>query len=350
MQEPSRHQEFSCRVCLQRTRCAVHPLAEMMYGTRESFDYAHCSSCGCLQIVDIPHDLGRHYPADYYSMAPRAEAPALSGIKRRVAQWYCRGAALRPAAPLGRLLRRALPVPTDFAAHGHYLVDSALRSADERILDVGCGASPYLLAAFKRCGFANVQGIDPFVGGDLNYQGVPVRRCTLDQVGGEFGLIMFNHSLEHVPDPLGTLQQAARLLRPGGTCLVRIPVMGTWFWRRFGRHWVELDAPRHLYLFEVKSLQRLAQSAGLVLRRTVFDSAAWELAASVRYEQGVSLKSSADVNDGFSAAELDGFARQARQLNADNDGGRACFYLERPLAGQRAPVSAQPAAAAAAAG
>lgn len=329
MVKPIRTLLFTCRICERHAESDVFRLREMMYGSREVFDYVRCSHCGCLQIVDLPADLARFYPDDYYSMQPREEPAEYTGFKRRVAQWYCRSAVLAPESRLGQALRRYLPMPTDFAAYGAYLTESGLGSAQEKILDVGCGASPYLLAAMRRCGFLQVEGIDPFIDADLVYAGVPVRRRTVDQVEGEYGLVMFHHSLEHAPDPVGTLRQASRLLRPGGTCLVRVPVMGTYFWRRFGEHWVELDAPRHLHAFSTDAMRVLGERAGLALHKTVFDSTPWEIAASLRYEQGIPLRGGTSAQADFSPAELAEFRAQTQALNARQDGGRACFYFKR---------------------
>ena len=329
MNKPIRHQPFACRICSERAESEIFPLREMMYGSHETFEYARCSNCGCLQILEVPADLGRYYPQDYYSMQPREEPLEYRGIKRRVAQWYCRSAALTPSSILGRTVRRLLPMPTDFALIGDYLIKSRLCSSGDKILDVGCGASPYRLAAMRRCGFSNVEGIDPFIEKDLTYDGVPVLRRTIDQLEGEYGLVMFHHSLEHTPDPLGTLRHAARLLRAGGTCLVRVPVMGTYFWVRFGENWVELDPPRHLYSFSVDAMRILGEQTGLMLKKVAFDSNAWEIAASIRYERGIPLRSTPTPTDGFSAAELSEFHKKVQELNDNQDAGRACFYFER---------------------
>lgn len=330
---------FTCRVCCETTSAEVHTAREMMYGTRETFDYLRCGSCGCLQIADIPADLGRHYPGNYYSQVPRKEPPA----KGRLAAWltrrYCIASSLRPASPLTALLRQWLPLPGDFAEFGDYLVQARLRSARERILDVGCGASPHRLVAFRRCGFLNVEGIDPFIAADTQYHGVPVRKCTIDEVTGQFGLIMFHHSLEHVPDPVSALSGAARLLRPGGICLVRVPVVGTWFWRHFGIDWVELDAPRHLHLLSQESVGRLAEQAGFRVLRTVFDSGVWELSGSIRYQRNIAMR---EIDPDPQARHNEDKVRPAQrrfveQLNALGDAGRACFTLERLV--HAAPLS-----------
>jgi SAM-dependent methyltransferase len=329
MNKPIRHQPFACRICSKRAESEIFLLSEMMHGTRETFEYAKCSNCGCLQILEIPADLGRYYPQDYYSMQPRDEPDEYKGIKRLIAQWYCRSAALTPSSILGHTVRRLLPMPTDFVSYGTYLIESRLRSSRDKILDVGCGASPNRLAAFRRCGFRNVEGVDPFIEKDHIYEGVPVLRRTIDQLEGEYGLVMLHHSLEHTPDPVGTLRHAARLLRPDGTCLIRVPVMGTYFWRRFGENWVELDPPRHLYSFSVDAMRLLGEQTGLRLYKTTFDSSAWEIAASIRYERGIPLRSTQKSTDGFSATELSEFNKKAQELNDNQDAGRACFYFKR---------------------
>lgn len=322
---------FACRVCSETTEAEVHTAREMMFGTRESFDYLRCAACGCLQIASVPTDLGRHYPTDYYSQLPRREPPAKQGLAGWLTRRYCVASSLRPESPLTALLRHWLPMPWDFAEFGDYLVQARLQDARERILDVGCGASPHRLAAMRRCGFPNVEGVDPFIAADTRYHGVSVRKCTIDEVTGRFGLVMFHHALEHVTDPVSALQHAARLLRPGGTCLVRVPVVGTYFWRHFGTDWVELDAPRHLYLLSQEAIGRLADRTGFRVRRTVFDSGVWELAGSLRYQRNIALREPDPDPQAAQKADQDRPAqrRLVEQLNCLGDAGRACFTLER---------------------
>src|SRR5690606_17433258 len=174
-------------------------------------------------------------------------------------------------------------VPYDLRNLGSYLLHSKLSRFDERILDVGCGTSPHRLAAMKRCGFPNVEGIDPFIASDTDYHGIQVRRCRIQDVDGIFGFVMFHHSLEHVHRPAEDLAHAARILRKAGVCLVRIPVMGTALWQRYGVNWVELDAPRHLHLLSRRTVDLLAEMTGFRVTRVEFDSSGWELAWSELY-------------------------------------------------------------------
>lgn len=325
--------DLSCRICGATTAAERFELRELMYGTGERFDYAICAACGCLQIHPIPDDLARHYPPGYYSQLPRDEPARGSALKRALVRMYGRTQAMRPASVRASLLRRLLPEPVDFAEVGDYLEQGRLGSGSDRILDVGCGASPHRLAAMARCGFGRCEGVDPFIDSDTVYHGIPVRKCTIDNVQGEFGLVMFHHSLEHVPDPVETLRHAARLLRPGGRCVVRIPVFGTFMWREFGPDWVELDPPRHLYLMSLASVGELARRSGFKVVRTKFDSEPWELAGSLKCRSGRPLRGP-DAED---MPPVHTFADQVDQLNRLSDAGRACFTLERLVPGLRDP-------------
>lgn len=39
----------------------------MMFGFRDEFTYFECSKCGCIQIIEIPRNMGKYYTPNYYS-------------------------------------------------------------------------------------------------------------------------------------------------------------------------------------------------------------------------------------------------------------------------------------------
>jgi predicted SAM-dependent methyltransferase len=97
-------------------------------------------------------------------------------------------------------------------------------------------------------------------------QGVEVHCGTLDDAPWppeSFDAILFNHSLEHIPDPGDALARAYRLLRPNGTVAIAVPNFGSWQRRLFGGSWFQLDVPRHLQHFERRTLVGLLQSSDL---------------------------------------------------------------------------------------
>ena len=44
----------------------TYVVREMMYGFKDEFDYFECGNCGCLQIEQIPDDLSKYYPENYW--------------------------------------------------------------------------------------------------------------------------------------------------------------------------------------------------------------------------------------------------------------------------------------------
>lgn len=57
----------SCRICGNAHQNQRFAAREMMFGSRDKFDYLECARCDCLQIEEVPADLSQYYPANYYA-------------------------------------------------------------------------------------------------------------------------------------------------------------------------------------------------------------------------------------------------------------------------------------------
>ncbi|MGC8006318.1 class I SAM-dependent methyltransferase, partial [Salmonella enterica] len=68
----------------------------------------------------------------------------------------------------------------------------------------------------------------------------------LDFNAYDFDVIMYNHSFEHLSNPVEHLQQAYRSLKSSGKLIIRIPTVSSFAWTKYGVNWVQLDAPRHI--------------------------------------------------------------------------------------------------------
>src|SRR5690606_13809129 len=113
---------------------------------------------------------------------------------------------------------------------------------------------------------------------------------------------------------------------------IRVPVADSWAWRHYGTDWVQLDAPRHLFLHTRRSLDLLAADAGLVVERVADDSGAFQFWGSEQYRRDIPLRDprSYAVNpraSDFTAAQIREFRRRAADLNARGEGDQASFYL-----------------------
>jgi hypothetical protein len=62
------------------------------------------------------------------------------------------------------------------------------------------------------------------------------------------------------------LEEARRILRPGGDVVIAVPNFSSWQARWSGPAWFHLDPPRHLYHFPVAALRTLLDSCGFARR------------------------------------------------------------------------------------
>ena len=157
--------------------------------------------------------------------------------------------------------------------------------------------------------------------------------------------MLFQHSLEHLPDQVGALAAARERLLPGGSIFVEVPVVDSYAWRTYGVDWVDLDAPRHLYLHSIRSLTRVAEAAGLAVARIAPMSSVFELLASEQYRRGIPLRAPDSiavrgVGALYTRAALAPWQRLARRLDVPGEAGRLAFYL-RP-AELAAPAARRP--------
>ena len=100
--------ELRCRICENVAGNKLHPAREMMFGTREAFNYVECAHCGTVQIAAIP-DLTRHYPKEYYSLSD--QMPEVDkAFKRRVAARFIGRYVVTGKNRLGRFLNKNRPL------------------------------------------------------------------------------------------------------------------------------------------------------------------------------------------------------------------------------------------------
>ncbi len=317
-----------CRICENTEHNTSYEVREMMLGLRDMHTYFECAECGCLQIAAVPDNIQEYYPnEDYYSYDA---VKAVSGIKGKLIKMRDRYAATGSCF-VGRLMQRLQP---------HDKLPSLRHagvSLESKILDVGCGAG-HLLHSMQEAGFKNLLGVDPFNAKELNYDnGLNIQAKAIHDLKGknEWDLIMFNHSFEHVFDQHDVLEKVMELLKPGGVCMIRIPTVTSWAWRSYGVDWVQLDAPRHLFLHSLQSMNVLAEQKNFKLENVVYDSFSFQQWGSEQYQKDIALhdENSYAVNPNkslFSDSDIREFETHSKELNDAKSGDQAAFYLRKP--------------------
>jgi 2-polyprenyl-3-methyl-5-hydroxy-6-metoxy-1,4-benzoquinol methylase len=173
------------------------------------------------------------------------------------------GADLRPAIAAGTWIVPLVHEKKrefDFAARG---LSHSSRGA-KCVLDVGCGDGFFLRLA-SSLGW-KTHGVEPDVvaANAAREWGCDVIVGSFEQAslpGGHFDLITMCHVIEHLIDPMASVRKAIALLRPGGHLWMATPNLESAAHARFGKNWIGLDAPRHMVLFNAKSISRLLSAA-----------------------------------------------------------------------------------------
>jgi len=87
-----------------------------------------------------------------------------------------------------------------------------------------------------------------------------------------FDLILLNHVLEHLEDPVPMLRAIRARLAPGGQLIIGVPNFASWQARFGGAKWFHLDVPRHVHHFTPKALGVLLGTCGIEIESISFVS------------------------------------------------------------------------------
>lgn len=314
----------SCRVCGGTGILESLSVREMMFGTREKFDYFRCADCHCLQLAAIPENMGDYYSRDYYSCRKLEDLSTSlkDRLKRRYLYPHMTRSKLGWNDGIGRMLLNFRSGPP--LQHWFEYLEGPV-PLDLPILDVGCGSGEDLLG-LRNSGFTCLLGVDPYLREPLRYKsGIEVRKCELSALTGSFGLITMHHVFEHLEDPKGTLITAKNLLSKNGQILIRIPLSDSAAFDKYRENWVQLDAPRHVTLQTRKSMEQLAKQVGLKIVRVAYDSSAFQFIGSERYTVDVPIVGDTDFE--LPEERIAFFKDEAVRLNRLEKGDQAAFVM-----------------------
>ncbi|MEJ7615965.1 MAG: class I SAM-dependent methyltransferase [Pyrinomonadaceae bacterium] len=187
--------------------------------------------------------MGKYYPPDYYSIPSSIEQLAAVEhhelYKIEIVQRFAAGGRLLEIGP-------ATGGFTRLAKQAGYEVE---------VIEMDARCCEFL---------AEVVGVRA-----INSNDAKTALLTTDS----YDIIALWHVIEHLPDPLETLQAAAEKLLPGGILILAAPNPEAFQFRVLKRYWTHVDAPRHVLLIPLQTLVKRVEELGLkVVMQTTTDA------------------------------------------------------------------------------
>lgn len=262
-----------CVVCASHLRPAFRGLNDKVFGTVGEWNFDRCENAACATL-HLAHDLTDQELASFYERYGTHAPPVITAggakkVYRSALAQICHRILGYPqhGGPMERLVSRLLqtiPYFREMAASRVYWLPHRLGGT---VIEVGFGNAQ---------GMVGLQTMGWQVAGcEFDPKCVEVARALgFDARQGSFAdcrfaddgydAVVSSHVIEHLPDPAAFFAEVFRVLKPGGTLVMRTPNIASKDARDSGADWRGLEVPRHLTIHSGWSLKTLARNAGFV--------------------------------------------------------------------------------------
>jgi len=261
----------ACPLCGSGARVVLHAgLRDHAFKTAPGeWVLQRCEDCECAYLDPRPDaaTISLAY-ARYYTHGDGTQDPALVRFGRGIARACLNhryGTAYPNAIPGGQYLAGFVPrieVSLD-AGYARHLGPPSREGA--RLLDVGCGNGAFLQLAAHMGWSAEGIDFDEVAVSAACAAGCKAIHGKLENLPfgkGRYQHVTLSHVVEHARDPIGLLKQCLELLAPGGRLWLETPNLRSFGHGVFGPSWRGLEPPRHLVLFDRRSLTAALVRAG----------------------------------------------------------------------------------------
>lgn len=317
-------ESMKCQICGNQKIEKVIQVQDLNLGTTEFFEYFQCCECKCLQIKDIPENLSQYYGGLYYSFSMSKKK---KGMAERLISYFQETRDIRSLSNkrgiIGKVCNKFQP------REAYDLVRKLAGNLESSIIDVGCGDG-YLLRLMEKVGYTRLIGIDPYLT-EYSTEHLQLKKDNIFNVEGKYDFIMFHHSFEHMEKPHDVMSKVAKLLKDETShCMICVPISTSDAFEHYGQNWVQLDAPRHLFLHSPLSIKYLANEVGLEVVDTIYDSNSFQYWGSELYKQGIpgtERRNFIRVVD-YAWKSFIRYSAKAKKANKEQKGDQAIFILK----------------------
>ncbi len=153
-----------------------------------------------------------------------------------------------------------------------------------KILEIGCSTG-LLLSLLAEKGF-EVFGVEisEKAATAAKEKGLKVYQQKFEKIefSENFDGIIFNHTLEHIEEPIKALKKASSLLKPKGFLYIDLPNFDSLTAKLFKKRWPLLLPEEHLWHFSLKSLEIIFKQLDFKIVFTEKASGIWDYQKPIR--------------------------------------------------------------------
>lgn len=213
----------------------------------EIFNIAQCDDCGFRFTEDPPEeaDCGKYYKGENYVSHSDTSSGFINTVYHKV-----RSIMLSRKSDLIRTLSNKKTLLDVGSGTGYFPAHMKAKGYDVTGIEVDDDARAYSIKKF---------GIIVYPPSDLK-NGV---------IKGPFSFITLWHVLEHLYDPDQYLQKFYQLLEDDGYLIIAVPNFDSTDGNKYSIYWAGYDVPRHLWHFNAKSMEIIANRHGFSIIKKV---------------------------------------------------------------------------------
>ncbi len=203
--------------------------------TQDTFNHYRCPLCKLIFIAPIPFCLGDYYPEAYHSIPTDIECLELASIneqyKIEIVKRYINNGRLLEIGP----------------SYGSFTYLAKKNGFEVEAIEMSASCCKFLNEVV---GIRAINSIDP---------------VHTMQYLGSYDVITLWHVIEHLPSAWIVLETICKKIKPDGILIIASVNPESFQFRILGRHWLHLDAPRHVMLIPMTLLTNKIESLGLKL-------------------------------------------------------------------------------------
>jgi 2-polyprenyl-3-methyl-5-hydroxy-6-metoxy-1,4-benzoquinol methylase len=260
-----------CDLCNGTEFEFLHKTYDHQFDINQEYSLNKCKRCGLIFINPQPSykELAKHYSKDKYHSSQNTQL-----LNRDIISYKIYDTGKR------NIIKKILFYPIRMTKRSSKIIPGG------KILDVGCGAGNFL-ALMKQFGM-ECYGVDPQSPNEsfAKKYGLNISQKDLKEAhypDNFFDVITMNHVFEHVSNPTDTLDEIHRILKNDCTLILAVPNTNSFCFKIFGKDWVSLDPPRHLFDYNPEVIKKYAKKTGFKVESIRFNSTHFQFMGSLLY-------------------------------------------------------------------